>query len=187
MILSGGPASVYGDGAPDVPQELLELGVPVLGICYGLHWMCQALGGEVKSVDKREFGHTSIQVVRSSELFEGVEGRSVVWMSHGDSVTRLPQGFGTYAESDTCPQAAVGDPERGFFGVQFHPEVSHTERGTELLRNFVRGVCGSPGDWRADSIAEREVAAVQALVGRLCLGGPRLACRCARYRRAPAP
>ncbi len=165
VILSGGPASVYDEDAPDVPRELLELGVPVLGICYGLHWMCQALGGEVKSTDEREFGHTSMQVVRSSELFEGVEGPTVVWMSHGDSVTRLPEGFLTYAKSDTCTEAAVGDPTRGFFGVQFHPEVSHTVRGTELLQNFVLGVCGSPGDWLPDSIAEREIAAVQTLVG----------------------
>jgi GMP synthase (glutamine-hydrolysing) len=165
IILSGGPASVYAEDAPEVPRELLDLGVPVLGICYGLHWMVQVLGGEVESATHREFGHTSIQVVRSSELFEGVEGRTVVWMSHGDSVTRLPAGFETYAQTETCPEAAVGDPQRGFFGVQFHPEVSHTVRGTEVLQNFVLGTCGLPGDWRPDSIAEREVAAARTLVG----------------------
>ncbi|MFT5050033.1 MAG: GMP synthase (glutamine-hydrolyzing) [Chlamydiales bacterium] len=165
VILSGGPASVYAPDAPDVPAELLELGVPVLGICYGMQWMCRTLGGEVQGSGEREFGHTEIEVRNSSGLFSGIEGRSVVWMSHGDKVAQLPSGFTTYADSGSCEHAAVGDPGRGFFGVQFHPEVSHTERGGDILRNFLDHVCKMPRDWQADSIVEREIAKVHEIVG----------------------
>ncbi len=165
IILSGGPASVYGEDAPDVPPELLELGVPVLGICYGMQWMCQRLGGTVEGSGEREFGHTSIELLRSEALLEGIEGRTVVWMSHGDKVTALPAGFVNFAQSDTCPHAVVGDPSRGFFGVQFHPEVSHTVRGAEILHNFLFDVCQMPGDWSSENIATREIAKVRELVG----------------------
>jgi GMP synthase (glutamine-hydrolysing) len=165
VILSGGPASVYAPDAPRVPRELLDLGVPVLGICYGLQWMAEALGGEVRPAAEREFGRTSLVVERAEGLLDGIEGRTVVWMSHGDQVARLPAGFEVYASSDTCPYAVVGDARRGFHGVQFHPEVSHTLRGFEVLTNFLLRVCGLPGDWRPDSIAEREVAKVRAQVG----------------------
>ena len=113
IILSGGPASVYADDAPQVPKDILELGVPVLGICYGLQWMARALGGQVLQTEKREFGRTSLSIQRPEGLFEGIDGHTVVWMSHGDQVEGLPEGFVTYAHSDTCPIAAVGDPERG--------------------------------------------------------------------------
>ena len=165
VILSGGPASVYAPDAPRVPRELLELGVPVLGICYGMQWMCQQLGGEVRGAEKREFGRTSIAVARAEDLLEAIEGRTVVWMSHGDQVERLPAGFEPYASSETCPFAVVGDRRRRFFGVQFHPEVSHTLRGSELLSNFLVRVCEMPLDWRPDSIVEREVARIRELVG----------------------
>ena len=165
IILSGGPASVYAEGAPEVPAELLELGVPVLGICYGMQWMSQTLGGTVEGSGEREFGHTSIEVDQSSEVFDGIDGRTVVWMSHGDKVTKLPAGFQVYAHSDTCAFAAIGDPSRRFYGVQFHPEVSHSVRGQELLSNFVLDVCGLPGDWNAGNIVDREVQAVKDLVG----------------------
>jgi len=165
VILSGGPASVYADDAPSIPGGILELGVPVLGICYGMHWMCQALGGEVSANHEREFGHTSLQVTAPRELFHGIEGRTVVWMSHGDQVQRLPQGFEPLAVTNTCPTAAVGDVARGFYGVQFHPEVSHSVRGGEMLANFLFDVCGMPGDWRAENIVERAVSEIRALVG----------------------
>ncbi|MEO6708863.1 MAG: glutamine-hydrolyzing GMP synthase, partial [Planctomycetota bacterium] len=157
VILSGGPASVYASDAPVVPQEILELGVPVLGICYGMQWMCQALGGEVLHADKREFGRASIAVVHSAELFEGIGGHTVVWMSHGDSVSRLPAGWEVYAQTENCPFAAAGDRARGMFGLQFHPEVTHTLRGAELIENFVTNVCRMPGDWKPENIVEREV------------------------------
>ncbi len=165
IILSGGPASVYAEDAPEVPKELLELGVPVLGICYGLQWMVQALGGTVSNASKREFGRTSITVARTTDLFDGVDGRTVVWMSHGDQVEKLPAGFVPYAHSETCPFAAIGQPEKGFFGVQFHPEVTHTVRGRELIQNFVWRVCELPGDWNAGSIIEREIERVHEIVG----------------------
>ena len=165
VILSGGPSSVYDDDAPKVPPGLLDLDVPVLGICYGMHWMCQALGGEVLASDQREYGRTSIRVVESKGLFEGISGHTVVWMSHGDSVTRLPKGFRTFASSEDCEFAASGDPEAGRWCVQFHPEVKHSVRGSEMLDNFLSQVCKLPGDWRAEGIVEREVARVQELVG----------------------
>src|SRR5262245_6082983 len=121
IVLSGGPASVYAADAPLVPRELLDLGVPVLGICYGMQWVCQALGGEVLASNRREFGRTELEVGKASGLFEDLGGSSVVWMSHGDQVERLPEGFLVLARSETCPIAAIGDEERGFYGVQFHP------------------------------------------------------------------
>ncbi len=165
IILSGGPASVYAPDAPVVPAELLKLGVPVLGICYGLQWMSQVLGGEVIAANEREFGRTSLLVARPEAVLDGIEGRTVVWMSHGDQISRLPADFEVYATSDTCPFAVVGDARRGFFGVQFHPEVSHTLRGTEVLSNFLYRVCGLAGDWKPDNIVEREIAKVRAQVG----------------------
>jgi GMP synthase (glutamine-hydrolysing) len=165
IILSGGPASVYADDAPEVPAELLAAGVPVLGICYGMQWMCRTLGGEVTPASEREFGHTSIVIERPADLFKDVEGRTVVWMSHGDQVTALPAGFDIYAASDTCANAAVGDPARRLYGLQFHPEVSHTVRGREIVENFLISVCQMPGDWLPDSIVEREVARVNEIVG----------------------
>ncbi len=165
LILSGGPASVYADDAPEVPRELLEMGLPVLGICYGMQWMARELGGEVSPSDKREFGRASVAITHPSGLFEGIDGHTAVWMSHGDSVTGLPEGFSAYADTETCPIAAMGDPARSFYGVQFHPEVTHTVRGREMISNFVLGVCGLPGDWKPDSIVEREVAKIRAQVG----------------------
>ncbi|MEM7518337.1 MAG: glutamine-hydrolyzing GMP synthase, partial [Planctomycetota bacterium] len=166
IVLSGGPASVYADDAPDVPEGLLDLGVPVLGICYGMQWMSRTLGGKVEGSGKREFGHTEVK--RSgdgSSLFAGIEDETIVWMSHGDKVVELPPGFRTIASSDTCEHAAIGNDERQFYGVQFHPEVSHSVRGHELLTNFVLDVCRLPGDWKADSIAEREIEKIKKLVG----------------------
>jgi GMP synthase (glutamine-hydrolysing) len=165
VILSGGPASVYAADAPEVPRGLLELGVPVLGICYGMQWIARELGGEVTRADKREFGRQSVEVAAASGIFEGIAGNTVVWMSHGDSVTRLPAGFRTYALTDSCPIAAMGDAARGFFGVQFHPEVTHSVRGREVIENFLVRVAKMPGDWRPEGIVEREIRHVRELVG----------------------
>ena len=165
VILSGGPASVYAEDAPLVPEAILALGVPVLGICYGMQLRCQALGGEVRGADKREFGRASISLLRTADILEGVGGHPVFWMSHGDQVVRLPVGWETYAQTDTCPFAAAGDRARGFFGLQFHPEVTHTQGGIRFIQNFVTNVCHMPGDWKPEGIVEREVRKIRELVG----------------------
>ncbi len=165
IILSGGPASVYSEDAPEVPPQLLELGVPVLGICYGMQWMCRTLGGKVTPSAEREYGKTEMTILRPEGVLMGITGETTVWMSHGDQVEKLPDGFTTYARSATCPHAVVGDAARRLFGVQFHPEVSHTERGAEMLRAFLYTVCELPGDWDAGNIAEREIRAVAEQVG----------------------
>ncbi|MFT7485180.1 MAG: GMP synthase (glutamine-hydrolyzing) [Candidatus Paceibacteria bacterium] len=165
VILSGGPSSVYDADAPDVPAGLLELDVPVLGICYGMQWMCRHLGGEVKASDSREYGRTSMRVVLSQGLLENIGGHTVVWMSHGDSVQSLPAGFEVYAESEDCPLAAVGNASKRLWGVQFHPEVSHSVRGREVLDNFLVRICNLKGDWKPESIVDREIAKVRELVG----------------------
>ena len=121
VILSGGPASVYAADAPVLPEAILKLGVPVLGICYGMQWMCQALGGVVRPAPKREFGRSSIAVTRSESLFEGIGGHTVVWMSHGDQVERLPAGWEIFAGTETCPCAAAGDRARGFSACNSTP------------------------------------------------------------------
>ena len=165
VILSGGPASVYGADAPKVPKELLELGVPVLGICYGMQWMCQQLGGHVEAANEREFGRASIRVDNPSGVLDAIDCHTVVWMSHGDQVSKLPAGFSVYASTETCPFAVVGDPARGFYGLQFHPEVTHSVRGREMLENFLVRVCQAPAEWRPDSIVEREMEKVHEIVG----------------------
>ncbi len=165
VILSGGPASVYAADAPDVPRELLELGVPVLGICYGMQWMTQVLGGSVEAAERREFGRTSISVVEGSGVFDGMDGHTVVWMSHGDHVTSIPEGFDVLARSENCEFAAVGDARRGFYGLQFHPEVTHSVRGREVIDNFLHRVCGLGNDWSPDSIVEHLVGRIRAQVG----------------------
>ncbi|HIG10820.1 MAG: glutamine-hydrolyzing GMP synthase [bacterium] len=165
IVLSGGPSSVYDSDAPQVPPALLEFDVPVLGICYGMQWMCQTLGGEVQSSSKREYGRTQIQVLASEGLFENIGGDTVVWMSHGDSVARLPEGFSAVASSDDCEFAAIHSLDRKAWGVQFHPEVSHTVRGREFIDNFLGSVCGLEGDWKPDGIVEREIALVREKVG----------------------
>jgi GMP synthase (glutamine-hydrolysing) len=165
IILSGGPASVYAPDAPVVPRELLELGVPVLGICYGMQWMAHVLGGKVESTGKREFGRMSIAVATPHGPFETVDGHTVVWMSHGDSVTALPPGFQVLASSESCRHAAMEHAERKFYGLQFHPEVSHTVRGREMLDSFLHSTCGLGGDWKPEAIVEREVRKIRAQVG----------------------
>ena len=165
LILSGGPSSVYDEGAPNPDTGLLEMGVPVLGICYGMQWMCQTLGGQVEATETREYGRTRMAVGTPEGMFHGVEGESVVWMSHGDEVTSIPAGFTTHASSESCTFAAVADQARGLWGVQFHPEVTHTERGGEMLDNFLSRVCELPGDWSEESIVDREVEKIRAQVG----------------------
>ena len=168
VILSGGPASVLEDVSPRAPQEIFEAGVPVLGICYGEHTMAAQLGGTVESGHHREFGRAEVEVVEPSPLFEGVwevGQRYPVWMSHGDRVTKLPDGFSIIGVSDNAPFAAVADEARRFYAVQFHPEVAHTPSGRHLLRNFVRTIAGCTGDWTMAAFKEEAIARIRAQVG----------------------
>ncbi|MBY0231258.1 MAG: glutamine-hydrolyzing GMP synthase, partial [Gemmataceae bacterium] len=150
LILSGGPASVYEKGAPRCDPALFDLGIPVLGICYGMQLACQALGGIVKPAAHREFGRAVLRVGEEAGLFAGVPAETVVWMSHGDQV-QAAAGFVPLASTDTCPVAAVKHETRPVYGVQFHPEVGHTPQGSLMLRNFLRDACGCAGTWKIDS------------------------------------
>ncbi|MGP1395217.1 MAG: glutamine-hydrolyzing GMP synthase [Inquilinaceae bacterium] len=168
IILSGGPASVTEATTPRAPQIVFELGVPVMGICYGQQTMCAQLGGTVETSDHREFGRAFIEVEASCRLFEGLWDRGrreQVWMSHGDRVTRLPDGFSVVATSEGAPFAVIADDARRFYGVQFHPEVVHTPHGAALLRAFTHGVAGCSGDWTMAAFRQDSVAAIRRQVG----------------------
>jgi GMP synthase (glutamine-hydrolysing) len=168
IVLSGGPSSVYEEGAPTCDAEVFELGVPVLGVCYGAQLTARLLGGDVRSADKREYGRAEVRVKRAGEgVFGSVAAGDdlTVWMSHGDHVEALPPGFVHDAESDNCPMAAFSDPARRIYCIQFHAEVVHTPRGAELLGNFLFGVCKLAGDWSMASFVEEAIAKVRAQVG----------------------
>jgi GMP synthase (glutamine-hydrolysing) len=171
IILSGGPASVYAPGAPQVDPALFRLGIPVLGICYGMQVTAHNNGGAVVPADHREFGRTDLRIVVDDPLFADLPRTQVVWMSHGDRITALP-GAEVIAVSDNCPLAAVRAPALHFHGVQFHPEVAHTAHGAAILRNFLIRICGCRGDWRMASFIDEEIARTRAQVGdaRVILG-----------------
>lgn len=163
FILSGGPSSVYEPGAPTLPTYVLESGLPVLGICYGMQLLTHSLGGEVGSSHRREYGPAFIETICANPLIP--EGSQPVWMSHGDRIQSLPPGFHRLATSENSPFAAMGDANDRRFGVQFHPEVHHTPGGKEILRRFVVEICGAAADWTPESIIAQSVARVQAQVG----------------------
>jgi len=165
IILSGGPASVYDEGAPQIDPDIFNLGVPILGICYGLMLMAHHLGGEVKFTGRREFGAGTLEVTNGSQLFEGLGSHVDVWNSHGDEVTALPSGFRVAACTASSPFAAVEDPQRRLYGLQFHPEVAHTPRGREILQNFVYHICRCTMDWTMSSFIEDACERVRAQVG----------------------
>jgi GMP synthase (glutamine-hydrolysing) len=171
IILSGGPESVYAEGAPLADPGLFDLGIPILGICYGMNLLAEGMGGAAEPASEREFGRTEIDAVPDSRLFEGLEPRQTVWMSHGDRVTSLPAGFRVIGSTASCPIVAFENAERGVFGIQFHPEVTHTVCGGEILRNFLYGACGASGEWRMASYLEEATAAIQQR-----LGGDRVIC-----------
>jgi len=169
IILSGGPASVHEAGTPRAPDRVFELGVPVLGICYGQMVLVDQLGGEVEAASKREFGRADVEIKDDCPLFAGVweTGQSdQVWMSHGDRVIRMPDGFRVVGISDNAPYAAIADDARKFYGLMFHPEVVHTPRGARLIENFVRNVAGCHGEWTMAAFRETEVAKIRAQVGK---------------------
>jgi GMP synthase (glutamine-hydrolysing) len=174
VILSGGPASVYESETPRAPQAVWELGVPVLGICYGMQTMAAQLGGDVEAARVREFGHAEVRARGHSRLLDGIQDRTNaeghglldVWMSHGDKVHRLPPGFKVIASNPSCPIAGMADESRGLYGVQFHPEVTHTPQGAAILRRFVLEICGCRGDWNMGDYIGEAVERIRAEVGR---------------------
>lgn len=174
IVLSGGPASIYVESAPQLASGILDLGVPVLGICYGMGVLNVKHGAEVARAERREYGRTAIEVVDDSDLFRGfgVGSETTVWMSHGDRMESLPEGWEVLAKSDNAPIQAFRDPTKRLFGVQFHPEVVHSERGAEILGNFVLGVCGAPADWTPDSFIDSTLESLrqQAPEGRVICG-----------------
>ena len=165
LILSGGPASVHSEGAPRLRRELLELGVPVLGICYGMQAMALELGGRVEAAPIGEFGRSRLEVQESGRLLYGLPAEQSCWMSHRDTVFEPPHGFTALASSSESPVAAFEDPSRGLYGIQFHPEVAHTPYGSDILKTFLDDVCGCDMDWSPASVADDLIAAVRAQVG----------------------
>ena len=172
IILSGGPESTTEENSPRAPEYVFNAGVPVLGICYGMQTMAMQLGGLTETSDHREFGYAEVSLQNSTALFNNLnddlnapQAKLDVWMSHGDKVTRLPENFQITGVTPTCPIAAMSDESRRFYGVQFHPEVTHTKSGLELIRNFVVGICGCETRWTAENIIEDAVARIKAQVG----------------------
>jgi GMP synthase (glutamine-hydrolysing) len=165
IILSGGPASVTEGDSPTISKEIFDLGIPILGICYGKQLMCQLLGGLVQVSGEREFGRAFIDIKTSSPFFKGLTGQKQVWMSHGDKATKLPDGFVTLASTDTTPYAAIANEAKKFYGVQFHPEVAHTPDGLAMLRNFLVDIAGIKATWTMDSFLENAIAEVRKTVG----------------------
>ena len=167
IILAGGPESVVLDNPPRAPELVFELGVPLLGICYGMQTMAAQLGGEVEPSDHREFGHAEVDVSSACRLLDDLpEGQHLqVWMSHGDRVNRLPDGFQAVASSGNAPLAAMADESRGYYGIQFHPEVTHTVSGQQIIERFAHDICGCGNDWNPGNIIARDIENVRAAVG----------------------
>ncbi|WP_404437144.1 glutamine-hydrolyzing GMP synthase [Stutzerimonas chloritidismutans] len=173
IILAGGPESVHAEGSPRAPQAVFDLGVPLFGICYGMQTMSEQLGGKVQGSDEREFGYARVDLVGKSKLFDGIEDHMDddgvfgldVWMSHGDKVTTLPEGFHILASTPSCPIAAMGDDDRRYYGVQFHPEVTHTRQGGRILSRFLLEICGCEALWTPSNIVDDLVEQVRNQVG----------------------
>ncbi|MFU8780423.1 MAG: glutamine-hydrolyzing GMP synthase, partial [Kiritimatiellia bacterium] len=167
IVLSGGPQSVFGENAPTCDKGIFELGLPILGICYGMQLTAHILGGTVTAGETREFGRAVMNVSdRESLLFHGLDPTLQVWMSHGDKVTELPAGFSGVASSRDCPYAAMHDPQRKFYGVQFHPEVVHTPQGGDMLWNFAMQICNCQPDWEMASFIEQAIDTIRTKVGK---------------------
>ncbi len=165
LILSGGPASVYGEKSPQPDPAIFDLGIPILGICYGMQATCQALGVKIEPGDSREFGRTQCQLVNPGELFRDIPSEFIAWMSHGDQVRSLGTQFETLAVTATCPAAAIKHRTKPIYGIQFHPEVTHTPCGNQILANFVHNICGCRGTWNMSSFIEKEINGIRQRVG----------------------
>ena len=166
LIFSGGPASVYGNNIPQPHDGIYSLGIPILGICYGMQVMAKQLGGNVRRSGKREYGHAILSINDRKDLFDDLPRNIACWMSHGDSVSRLPGGFERIAHTSSTRFAAMRDRKRRFYGVQFHPEVAHTDMGDKILDNFVKGICGCKGNWTMKSLINDSVEKIRSRVGK---------------------
>lgn len=165
IIFTGGPNSVYGEESPRYQKEIFDLGIPILGICYGSQLMAYMLGGTVETAPVSEYGRTEVDVDNSSAIFQGVKPQTICWMSHTDYISKSPEGFKIVAKTPVCPVAAMECPERKLYATQFHPEVMHTEEGQKMLSNFVYNVCGCSGDWKMDSFVETTIREIREKVG----------------------
>lgn len=165
IIFTGGPNSVYCDGSPLIDRNVFELGIPILGLCYGIQHIAHSLGGHVESPDNREYGRTETTVIAKSPLFEQLPDRFISWMSHTDYVDAMPSGYVATAVTAACPTAAMENPDKKIYGLQFHPEVSHTQGGIKILHNFLYRVCGAAGDWSMKDYAATAVEAIRRQVG----------------------
>ena len=165
LILSGGPASVYEENAPKCDEKIFGLNVPILGICYGMQLGCQILGVKIIPAQRREYGRTNLSILDKSDLFANLPDSTTVWASHGDQIGKLNDDFVQLAATETCPYAAVRHKNKKFFGVQFHPEVSHTPKGSLILRNFLYDICGCSGDWKMGDFVEQTVESIRKKVG----------------------
>ena len=165
IIFTGGPNSVYGEDSPRCDKEIFELGIPVLGICYGSQLMAYMLGGAVDTAPVREYGRTEVEVDTTSKMFEGVSSTTICWMSHTDYISKAPEGFKITAHTSVCPVAAMECEEKKLYAVQYHPEVMHTQEGMKMLSNFVYNVCGCAGDWKMDSFVETTIKELREKIG----------------------
>lgn len=165
IIFTGGPNSVYGEESPRYQKEIFDLGIPILGICYGSQLMAYMLGGTVETAPVSEYGRTEVDVDNSSAIFQGVKPQTICWMSHTDYISKAPEGFKVVSKTPVCPVAAMECPERKLYATQFHPEVMHTEEGQKMLSNFVYNVCGCSGDWKMDSFVETTIREIREKVG----------------------
>lgn len=165
IIFTGGPQSVYADDSPRCDKAIFDLGIPILGICYGAQFMTYMLGGEVVPAKTREYGNTSIELDTSSDIFDGIEKNTTCWMSHTDYIKTPPEGFEIIAHTDGCPVAAIQNKDKKFYAVQFHPEVMHTPKGGEMLSNFIYKVCGCKGDWKMSSFVNDTIESLKEKIG----------------------
>ena len=165
IILSGGPMSVYDKDAPVLEKEILNLKIPILAICYGLQWLCKNLDGNVEPAKDREYGKATLKVLNNSKLLNDVSKESTVWMSHGDLVTKIPSGFNVVGDSDHSPFCAIENDKENLFGVQFHPEVYHTEEGSKIIHNFLFDICNCKGDWTSQNFIEENISKIKSIAG----------------------
>ena len=165
IILSGGPMSVYDDFAPRIDPQIFNIKVPFLGVCYGLQLICEHFGGKVEPAESREYGKSILRITDDSDILSGIEDASVVWMSHGDYLTELPPGFKIVGESDHSPICAISNQSKRFYGLQFHPEVAHTEEGEKIIKNFLFDICRCKGNWTAQNFIDEKLERIKSTIG----------------------